>query len=103
MKKILIGSVALVSLLMVGCGKKIDYEAIMKKQATTYYEKYMTGVVGVTAHKVTISMLKNANKVVDAKFDVDKLKKCDDESSVTIVLDSDGKKIKSYEFDMNCK
>lgn len=103
MKKLMLFSLALVSLTVVGCGKKINYEEEMKTVATAHYEKYMKGVTGVDAHTVTLKVLRDTNKQGVTKYDLKKLEKCEDDSSVTLVLDKDKKEISKYEYNMKCK
>lgn len=103
MKKAMIVSLAFVSLVVVGCGKKTNYEEEMKTVATAHYEKYMTGVTGVDAHTVTLDALRKTNEQGITNYDLKKLEKCKGESSVTLILDEEGKSISKYEYDMKCE
>lgn len=87
---------------LVGCGNKVDYKEEMRKYATDYYETYMSGVNGQTVNEVSLKALKDANKY-GKEYDLENLKKCDDDSYVNIILTEDAKKIKKYEYHLNCK
>lgn len=105
MKKVLI-AVTLVSVLMLsGCGKdnkKADeYEKSMKEYATHYYENFAHK--GIDTFTVDIAALKKAKEKNLATYDLDKLKKCQDDSKAIISVDKeDGGKIKEIKFEMNC-
>lgn len=104
MKKVLIVSFLILSILVVGCGnKQKEYEKVMKEYAKEHYEKYMSGWSGVDVAQVSISLLKNANEQINANYDLSKLEKCTDESYVNIILNKETKKIENFEFHLDCK
>lgn len=100
-KVAIIGSV-LVLLMMTGCGKKVDYEGIMEKYAKEYYNSYMKAVEGQDKNDVSIALLKVVNEKVGDTYDLSKLKKCDDSSYTTVIVDKN-RNIKKYEHHLKCK
>ena len=110
MKKTLVFSLALVSLLMIGCGGKSkeekakDYEAVMEQYARNYYETYILGhVEGLDVPEISIESLQNANENGGANYDLSKLSGCTNDSKVSLILAENKRDIKSVEFSMNCK
>lgn len=87
---------------MVGCGKKVDYEGIMEKYATQYYNSYMKAVEGQDKNDVSIELLKVINEKIGPTYDLSDLKKCDDSSYTTVIVDKN-RKIKKYEHHLKCK
>lgn len=99
MKKNLILLLGLSLLILVGCGNKDKYQDIMKEYATDYYEKYMKDIT-MNEYVITLDMLENANEKVNSNYDLSKLDKCEDTSSVTITLSNDEYK---YSYDLKCE
>lgn len=89
-------------LLLVGCGNKVNYKEVMLKYAKDYYETYMSGVNGQDINEVSLKALKEANKY-GKEYDLKNLEKCDDDSYINIIVSKDTKKIKKYEYHLNCK
>lgn len=82
-----------------GCGKKDKYQEIMKEYAIDYYEKYMK-MVDMDEYVITIDMLKNANEKVNSNYDLKILDKCNNKSSVTIIITEKGYE---YKFNLKCE
>lgn len=103
MKKVLMLSMVLISLVLVGCGTKAtDYSKIMRAQAKAYYEKYQTGVTGNDIFEISLTNLKNANEKSDGDFDVKALSDCKDSSYVELFVARGTTTITKYEDHLNC-
>lgn len=88
-------------ILLSGCGNKEEkYKKILKGCAKTYYDKYMSGIDNQNQAEITLEMFKIANEY-DGEFDLAKLDKCDDSTTVTLTLNKE-KQIVSYNFDLKC-
>lgn len=99
MKKIIIFVMTII--LVSGCGmSKEKYEKILEGYAKTYYERHMDGVDNQQQAEITLQMLKKANEVGDG-YDLSKLKKCKDSTTVIINLD-ENKNIVGYEYKLKC-
>lgn len=96
MKKYILILVTLVILTGCGLSKK---EKIFKKYALDYYENYMQDI-DMDNYQITLKMLKNSNNKKKTNYDLDKLKKCHDDSYVNISIENNKNK---YEFKLNCK
>lgn len=106
MKKAIILSIAILSILAVGCGKKeklSTYEETMKEYATDYYNSYLKDVNGIDIHQVYISHLENAVNIKGKEYDMTKLEKCKKDSYVDITLKKDSKDIDKMEYHMSCE
>ena len=104
MKKLLILSTMILTLVLVGCGaKQVNYVSVMEANAKQYYEKYQTGVTGVDFFEISIANLKNANDLGGGKFDVKSLKNCKDSSYVIITIKKGTNVITKYDDHMNCE
>lgn len=110
MKKFLIISVAILSLFMVGCGKKSDkkdekvekkYEEAMEKFAEDYYIKFMNKYL--TTPIVTLKDLRAIKKSGYADYDLSALDKCQDSSYTEIELEETTNKIIGYKHHLECK
>lgn len=99
MKKILL--VALL-FLTVGCDKDSKYQEIMKEYAQTFYNEYQKGQEGLTNPTISIKQLKEANEVVSANFDLEKLKSCSEESYVELIIDNDTLEVKDVKYYLEC-
>lgn len=100
MKKIVIG-LFLCLIFLTGCGNnEKNYKEILQGYAKEYYEKHMIGVDNQQQAVITIEMLKKANEYGD-DYDLSKLKKCKDTTSVIINL-NDNKEAVSYEYNLKC-
>ncbi len=99
MKKAIIVLLVILLIPVVGCGKKgfSKEEKIMKEYATDYYEKYMS-LIKLESYDIDISMLEQTNQLKETNYDLDKLKKCQKDSYVTIKVEKEEKK---YEFHLN--
>lgn len=102
MKKIglILGLFGLV--LVSGCDKTEDYQALMKKYGTDYYNTYMSNVKGLDIAEVTLGMMRDLNKKGLEKYDLSDLEKCKDETVVKMTLTEDNK-IKKYEYELKCQ
>lgn len=89
-------------ILLIGCNSKVDYKEEMRKCAKDYYETYMTSVNGQNVNEVTLKALKEANKY-GKEYNLKNLKNCDDDSYINIIVEKNTKKIKKYEYHLNCK
>lgn len=88
--------------LLSGCGNKEErYRKILEEHARTYYEKYMSGVENQNQAEITLEMLKKANEY-DSNFDLSKVDKCDDSTTITINL-NENNEIVGYEYDLKCE
>ncbi len=90
--------------LFIGCSekKKVVYENIMKDYAKIYYEENMRNINGQDRYDISIQALKNYNDRYEKKYDLSKLKDCDDDSYTSITV-NDSKKITKYEHHLSCK
>lgn len=105
MKKGLVISVMLVSLLLVGCGKsQKKYESALDENAKNYYETFMKKYAKGSVDKVEITLkeLKQANSVGSANYDLSALEKCTDSSTVIYTLDKESGDIKGTQYKLNC-
>lgn len=99
MKKIIVMFLGI--LLLSGCGNEgKKYEKILKEHSKTYYETYMIGAENQDQAEITIEMMKKANNY-GGSFDLSKLAKCDDDTTVILTL-SENKDVISYDFDLKC-
>lgn len=101
MKKFLIIGLCTLSLFATGCVSKLQREEALAKAGEEYYEKYMSGLVGLDEPIITIEMLEKSNDENDTNFDLSLLKKCDKDSKVTFTLING--KIEDKEIELNCK
>ena len=100
MKKIL-AILFLGLILLSGCtNKENKYKEILKDYSKGYYDRYMSGVDNQNQAEITIKMLKIANEY-DGEFDLSKLHKCDDSTTIILTL-NENKEIINYEFDLKC-
>lgn len=105
MKKGLVISFMLVSLLLVGCGnKQKKYESALNENAKQYYETFMKKYAKGSVDKVEITLkeLKQANSVGSANYDLSSLEKCTDSSTIIYVLDKKSGNIKETQYKLNC-
>ena len=72
----------------------------LKEYSKTYYEKYMSGIENMEEAEITLGMLKKANEY-DSNFDLTKLEKCDEETTVILTI-NDEKEVINYKFDLKC-
>ena len=87
--------------LLVGCNNKEEvYKELLQEYAETYYNNYMSGVDNQNRAEITLKMLKVSNEY-NGEFDLSKLDKCADETTVILNLDAN-KKIIDYEFELKC-
>ena len=98
MKKITI--ILFLCLSLVGCSNEKEYQEILKEYSKTYYEKYMSGIENMEEAEITLGMLKKANEY-DSNFDLIKLEKCDEETTVILTI-NDEKEVIIYKFDLKC-
>lgn len=105
MKKLKLLVVALILLVVTGCG--YDYsklEAELTDKASTYYEEYIKGFVsGISQHKITLEALKNSGVNIDNFVE----RECDLQSYALIKLEvnEDGTVADDYEVEnfLTCK
>ena len=97
MKKKLFGLAVLSTLLLTGCsiGKSGQFKNAALKYAVKF-NKYNN----IETYVVSLKNLKTANDS-GYSFNINKLDKCDEDSTVTINYE-DGK-LKDYKIDLNCK
>ncbi|MCI9234106.1 MAG: hypothetical protein HFH08_05910 [Bacilli bacterium] len=109
MKKFLIVSVAVLSLFMVGCGKKKEekkpntkspQEIAMEKYAKDYYIKFMNKYL--TTPTVSIEALKKTNAEKYTDYDLSDLDKCKDSSYTELVLEEGTNEIKGFVHHLEC-
>lgn len=105
MKKVLILSIAVLSLFAVGCGKKkVNREAVLEEYARDYYGRYILDKVqGLDIPEISIEDLEKANKSGQTNYDLKKLDKCEKTSYARLLLNENGKDIDSVELKLNCK
>jgi hypothetical protein len=107
--------VLMLTIFLVGCGKKEDennYEKLMLDNAKIYYEesgrKIFFDTTGQRVNQnmvnfvVYLSNLKNANKY-GGNFDLTGLETCADETMISFELDQETLEIKTHEFVNKCK
>lgn len=109
MKKILLVLVIGFTLLLTGCGKetKVDYEKIWQGYAKIVVEQYAfpswdTGYQ-FDDFVVTMTSLKNINTYSDGTFDLEAIKSCSDDSTVTVEINKETKTITGYKYSLNCQ
>ena len=95
MKKIIILIIPV--LLLCGCDSK---EKIFSKYAKEYYESYMQMIDDVDSVVITLDDLKNASS--EGEYNLDKLKKCENSSKITLYIEKETKVIKSEKIELNC-
>lgn len=109
MKKFLIVSVAVLSLFMVGCGKKKDdnktntkspQEIAMEKYAKDYYLKFMNKYL--TNPTVSIEALKKVKNDGYTDYDLSDLDKCKDTSYTELVLEEGTNEVKGFVHHLEC-
>ena len=100
MRKILIILVGAVFL--VGCGSNAKYEATMKEYAIQFYNEHQKGQEGLTNPTISIKQLKEAIEKVGDSYDLDKLKKCTDDSYVELIIDETTKDVKDVKYFLQC-
>ncbi len=75
----------------------------METPALDYFDKYMSANTGASAYKVTLAMLKKANKNGE-NYDLKALEKCSDESTTaTINIDYSNGKVTGTTVKLDCK
>lgn len=101
-----LGIVAVIVLVVIGIllfskvsTKKREQD--FEKAARSYYDSYMSGLVGVDKANVTIEMLENVVKEKNEKYNIKSLKKCDVKSLITFTI-VDGK-ITDKVMNLNCE
>lgn len=102
MKKMIIIILSL-TLLTACTNKKEEQKEIMREYAKDYYENFMMGVDGQTKNTISIKALKIANEKAGKNYDLSKLEGCDESSYVNVVVTKEDRKIKKYEYYLNCK
>lgn len=106
MNKMLIISLALVTIFAVGCGKKekmSSYEKAMDEYARDYYDKYMKSVNGINEPTIYLSNLENAVNIKGDSYDMSRFEGCERSSSAIIHTKKDSKEIDSVELHMECE
>lgn len=109
MKKFLIVTVAVLSLLAVGCGKKeeketnkkSEEEVVMEKYTKDYYIKFMNKYL--TNPTVTLESLRKSKTDGYTDYDLSKLDKCSDTSYTELVLEEGTNEIIDYKHHLDCK
>lgn len=98
MKKIT--TILFLTLILTGCSNEKQYQEMLKQYSKDYYEKYMIGNENIEEAEITLEMLKKANEY-DSNFDLTKLDKCNDETTVILTI-NDKKEVINYNFDLKC-
>lgn len=80
-----------------GCGAS-KQEKDFKKYALDYYQNYMQKI-DMDVYQVTISMLKNSNRLKKTDYDLNRIEDCDKDSYVNITVKND--KV-NYEVKLKC-
>lgn len=89
----------IILILLTGCTDK--KEKLMENYAKSYYDEYMSNVVGLTEARISIKDLKNMNNSVGSeKYDLSSFNGCNDDSYVRLILN--GKDIQEYKFHLDC-
>ena len=78
-----------------------ELEDTIKPLAEDYFDKYMSINESSNAYTVTLKDLKEANENGE-DYDLSKLNKCSDETSVTITIDYRTGKVKKSEVKLDC-
>ena len=92
-----------ICLLLLGCGKNMNYEDTMKEYATTFYNLHKKGQENLNSLKISIADLKEAIEVVKDNYDMSKLEGCKDESYVELIVDKTTKEIKEIKYNLQCE
>lgn len=113
MKKFFIVTVAGLSLLTVGCGKKekenkrtetktekTPQEIAMEKYSKDYYERFMNKYL--TDPEVSLEKLRKANKDGYTEYDLKDLEKCKDTSTTKLVLKEGTNEVTGYKHSLDC-
>lgn len=100
MKKILL--ILALPLCLFGCDNQKKYEEIMKDYAISFYDKYQKDQEGLTNPTISIEQLKNANEYVNDSYDLEKLKNCQEQSYVELIIDQTTEEIKEIKYFMQC-
>ncbi len=109
MKKFLIVTIAVLSLLAVGCGKKTQkttgpkkspQEEAMEKYSKDYYIKFMNKYL--TNPTVSLEALKKSKADGYTDYDLSKLDKCKDTSYTELKLEEGTNEITGYVHHLDC-
>ena len=100
MKKYLL---SLSLIFLVGCNNQEKYEEAMRDYATSFYNNYQKGSVGLTNPTISITQLKEANEQVQANYDLSRLEGCEDKSYVELIIDEETQDIKEIKYFLQCK
>lgn len=109
MKKILIVTIAVLSLLAVGCGKKAKktegpkknpQEEAMEKYAKDYYIRFMNKYL--TNPTVSLEQIKKSKTDGYTDYDLSKLEKCKDTSYTELKLEEGTNEISGYVHHLDC-
>lgn len=103
---IILGSIAVIALIIIGIvlfskGSTKKREQDFEKAARSYYDSYMSGLIGVDKADITIQMLENVISEKKEKYNIKSLKKCDVKSLITFTI-VDGK-ITDQVMNLNCE
>lgn len=105
MKKLSLLLVAIISLVVVGCGSEeqaVDYEAEMKVLANQIFEDHFIKDNGVDIYQVDIEGVRNLGNY-GYEYELGNLENCTNESRVDLHINKDTFEVDEYEFFLNCK
>ena len=89
--------------LLVGCDNQEKYEEAMSEYATTFYNDYQKGSIGLTNPTISITQLKEANEMVQANYDLSRLEGCKDQSYVELIIDEETQDVKEIKYFLQCE
>ena len=103
---IVVSVVVLVIALVVGV---LIYNKTMKekrynefeKAVETYYDRHMANIKGIDKAEITLKMINNIVEHSKEKYEVESLKKCNEDSKA--ILSITNGKIKDIKISLNCK
>jgi hypothetical protein len=99
-------------ILLVGCTPKAKvtddakYEKLLKEYGVQYFERYVApyrdNTPNADVFEVSYALLKNANKMINAQFNLEEFKDCTDDTRVEMDIDKETYTITNYKYIIKC-